>query len=220
MSFELDDRLARDAFVIGDLPLARVLLMNDARWPWLILVPRREGLVELTDLELADQTQLMDEAGRAARFLKSYASADKINVGALGNIVRQLHLHVVARVVGDPAWPGPVWGHGAATPYDDGAARALIAAAREGLPIEPIKADVALLECLTAAGTPIRPSANPALRRAAEIVITSAIPRPGEARNRGVASEVVREDFASDGGDHVRRIPGSRKYIRKAVRSR
>ena len=106
MTFELDNRLARDAFVIGDWPLARVLLMNDARWPWLILVPRREGLVELTDLELADQTQLMDEAGRAARFLKSRVRADKINVGALGNIVRQLHLHIVARVVGDPAWPG------------------------------------------------------------------------------------------------------------------
>ena len=132
MSFELDDRLARDAFVIGDLPLSRVLLMNDARWPWLILVPRREGMVELIDLGRADQTQLMDEADRAARFLKSHARADKINVGALGNIVRQLHLHIVARVVGDPAWPGPVWGHGAATPYDDAAAQALIAAARDG----------------------------------------------------------------------------------------
>jgi diadenosine tetraphosphate (Ap4A) HIT family hydrolase len=151
MSFELDERLARDALVIGDWPLTRVLLMNDARWPWLILVPRREGLVELTDLELADQMQLMDEAGRASRFLKSRARADKINVCALGNIVRQLHLHVVARVVGDPAWPGPVWGHGAATPYDDGAARALIAAAREGLPIQPIQAgvDISLLRKFT-----------------------------------------------------------------------
>ncbi len=112
MTFALDDRLARDGLVIGDLTLCRVLLMNDARWPWLILVPRREGLVELIDLDPADQTQLMDEAGRAARFLKSHARADKINVGALGNVVRQLHLHIVARVVGDPAWPGPVWGHG------------------------------------------------------------------------------------------------------------
>ena len=106
MSFTLDERLARDALVIGDLTLCRVLLMNDARWPWLILAPRREGLVELFDLEPADQTQLMDEASRAARFLKSHARADKINIGALGNIVRQLHVHVVARVVGDPAWPG------------------------------------------------------------------------------------------------------------------
>ena len=138
MSFELDDRLKRDAFVIGDLPLCRVLMMNDARWPWLILVPRREGLVELIDLELTDQTQLMDEAGRAARFLKLHAMVDKINVGALGNIVRQLHLHVVARVVGDPAWPGPIWGHGAATPYEGAAAQALIAAARNQLPVQPV----------------------------------------------------------------------------------
>jgi diadenosine tetraphosphate (Ap4A) HIT family hydrolase len=140
MSFELDDRLARDAFVIGDWPLNRVLMMNDARWPWLILVPRREGLVELTDLEPADRTQLMDEAGRASRFLQNHVRADKINVGALGNIVRQLHLHVVARVVGDPAWPRPVWGQEDAMPYGDDAAQALIAAAREGLPIQPIKA--------------------------------------------------------------------------------
>ena len=145
MSFELDARLARNSFVIGDLPLCRVLLMNDARWPWLILVPRQQGLVELIDLEPADQTRLMDEAGRAARFLKSHARADKINVAALGNIVRQLHLHVVARVAGDAAWPGPVWGQGVAAPYDDGAARALIAGAREGLAIQPIKAGAAFL---------------------------------------------------------------------------
>jgi diadenosine tetraphosphate (Ap4A) HIT family hydrolase len=136
VSFQLDHRLARDTFVIGDLPLCRVLMMNDARWPWLILVPRREGMVELIVLELADQTQLMDEAGRASLFLKSHLRPDKINVGALGNIVRQLHLHIVARVVGDPVWPGPVWGHSAAMSYDDGAERALIAAGREGLPVQ------------------------------------------------------------------------------------
>jgi diadenosine tetraphosphate (Ap4A) HIT family hydrolase len=133
MTFTLDERLARDALLIGDLPLCRVLLMNDARWPWLILVPRREGLVELIDLDPPDQTRLMDEAGRAARFLKSQARADKINVGALGNIVRQLHLHVVARVIGDPAWPGPVWGYADATPYGDDAAQALIAATKTSL---------------------------------------------------------------------------------------
>ena len=143
MTFVLDERLARDTFLIGDWPLSRVLLMNDARWPWFILVPRREDMVELIDLEPADQTQLMDESSRIARFLKSYARADKINVGALGNIVRQLHLHIVARVVGDPAWPGPVWGYGAPTAYDDGAARALIAAVREGLTTHPIKAGAA-----------------------------------------------------------------------------
>jgi diadenosine tetraphosphate (Ap4A) HIT family hydrolase len=87
----------------------------------------------MIDLDPANQTQLMDEAGRAARFLKSQARADKINVGALGNVVRQLHLHVVARVIGDSAWPGPVWGYGTAIPYDDKAARSLIAAAQQNL---------------------------------------------------------------------------------------
>jgi len=143
MTFALDHRLARDTLVVGDMPLCRVLLMNDARWPWLVLVPRLEDVVELIDLELADQTQLMDEAGRAARFLKTQAEVDKINVAALGNIVRQLHLHVVARIIGDPAWPTPVWGHGDATPYGDDAAQVLIAAAREGLPIQAIKAGAA-----------------------------------------------------------------------------
>jgi diadenosine tetraphosphate (Ap4A) HIT family hydrolase len=133
MIFALDNRLARDGLVIGDLTLCRVLLMNDARWPWLILVPRREGLVELIDLNPADQAQLMDEAGRAARFLKSQARADKINVGALGNVVSQLHLHIVARVIGDPAWSGPVWGYGVATLYDDKTAQSLIAAAKQNL---------------------------------------------------------------------------------------
>jgi diadenosine tetraphosphate (Ap4A) HIT family hydrolase len=135
MSFVLDERLAGDTLVIGDLALSRALLMNDARWSWLILVPRREGLVELTDLEAADRARLIEEAALAGRFLKTHAKADKINVGALGNVVRQLHLHVVARFVGDPAWPGPVWGLGAATNYDEAEARALIEVARTGLGI-------------------------------------------------------------------------------------
>jgi diadenosine tetraphosphate (Ap4A) HIT family hydrolase len=133
MSFTLDERLARDTFVVGDWPLSRVLLMIDACWPWLILVPRHEGVVELTDLDPADQTRLIDEAARASRFLKTHAGADKINLGALGNVVRQFHLHVVARKVGDPTWPGPVWGQGVATPYGDASARALIEAAKKDL---------------------------------------------------------------------------------------
>jgi len=133
MSFALDERLARDAFVVCDMALTRVLLMNDARGPWLILVPRRDGLTELTDLDPADRTQLIEEAARASRFLKAHARTHKINVGALGNIVRQLHIHVVARTIGDPAWPGPVWGFGAATPYDEAKARELIAAAQTAL---------------------------------------------------------------------------------------
>jgi diadenosine tetraphosphate (Ap4A) HIT family hydrolase len=133
MSFAFDERLAKDTFVVGDMPLCRVLLMNDARWPWLVLVPRREGAVELTDLDATDRTVLIEEAAQAAAFLKAHAGALKINLGALGNIVRQLHLHVVARNVGDPAWPGPVWGHGAAAPYPQEQARALIEAAKAGL---------------------------------------------------------------------------------------
>ena len=133
VSFALDPRLAKDTLAVGDLPLSRVLLMNDARWPWLILVPRREGLIELTDLDPADRARLIEEATLAASFLKRHAKADKINVGALGNVVRQLHMHVVARTSGDPAWPGPVWGFGASTPYTGEQARALIEAVQKGL---------------------------------------------------------------------------------------
>jgi diadenosine tetraphosphate (Ap4A) HIT family hydrolase len=133
MSFALDERLGRDTLLVGDMTLTRMLLMNDARWPWLILVPRREGVVELTDLEAADRTQLIEEAALAAGFLKAHTGARKINFGALGNIVPQLHLHVVARATGDPAWPGPVWGHGEACPYLVSDARALIAAAKASL---------------------------------------------------------------------------------------
>ena len=135
MSFVLDERLERDTLLVGDLPVSRVLLMNDSRWPWLILVPRREALAELTDLDASERAPLMEEAASAARFLKTHAKADKINFGALGNIVRQLHVHVVARFVGDPAWPGPVWGFGAAQPYAEAEARAVIAAARKGLKV-------------------------------------------------------------------------------------
>ena len=135
VSFALDGRLAKDTFVVGDMPLCRVLLMNDSRWPWLVLVPRREGAVELTDLDGADRAQLIEEAASAADFMKVHTGALKINLGALGNIVRQLHLHVVARNVGDGAWPSPVWGHGVAAPYAQEEARALIEAAKAGLRI-------------------------------------------------------------------------------------
>jgi diadenosine tetraphosphate (Ap4A) HIT family hydrolase len=135
MSFTLDDQLATDAFLVGDMTLTRILLMNDARWPWLILVPRREGVVELTDLEAAERSQLIEEAASAARFLKAHTGAHKINLGALGNVVRQFHLHVVARTVDDPAWPGPVWGRGAPRRYEESGARALIAAAKTSLAV-------------------------------------------------------------------------------------
>ena len=115
--FELDPRLARDTVFGADWQLCRVLLMDDARFPWLVLVPRRAGLAELDDLDETDNTRLMHEIRRAMKKLRGLGECDKLNVGALGNIVRQLHVHVVARREGDAAWPGPVWGHGPAHHY-------------------------------------------------------------------------------------------------------
>jgi diadenosine tetraphosphate (Ap4A) HIT family hydrolase len=138
VSFSLDPCLSKDAFAVGDMTISRVLLMNDARWPWLILVPRREGLVELTDLDAPDRARLMEEAAAAASFLKRHANADKMNIATLGNIVRQLHLHVVARFVGDTAWPGPVWGCGGPRPYREAEARALIERVRKELGLAPL----------------------------------------------------------------------------------
>jgi diadenosine tetraphosphate (Ap4A) HIT family hydrolase len=109
-AWELHPQLARDTVVIGDLTLSRVLLMNDANYPWLVLVPRRPGLVELLDLDEPDQAQLMIEIARASRGLKAAAPCDKLNTAAIGNVVSQLHIHVVARLRIDAAWPKPVWG--------------------------------------------------------------------------------------------------------------
>lgn len=124
--FQLDTRLAADTLLIGDLPLCRALLMNDRRYPWVILVPRRPGLVELLDLDSAGQAQLWQESMQVCECLRSHFNGDKLNLGALGNVVSQLHLHHVMRSEEDPAWPGPVWGHSPAEPYaDDQAARVL-----------------------------------------------------------------------------------------------
>lgn len=133
MRFELNPRLAADAFFVGDLALCRVLLMNDSRFPWLILVPRRENASEIHDLAQPQRALLIEEAAQAGERLKDFARADKINIGALGNLVPQLHVHVVARFAGDAAWPGPVWGAGKPTPYDDEAAARLVAGLRSAL---------------------------------------------------------------------------------------
>lgn len=120
--FELDPRLKADTVPVGDLALSSVLLMNDARFPWLILVPRRPDLSELTDLSAEDAARMMDEIRLATSVMLDLAKPDKVNVGALGNMVAQLHVHVVGRFRSDPAWPGPVWGHGTRMPYPDHAA--------------------------------------------------------------------------------------------------
>lgn len=126
--FELDPRLAGDTTFVADWPLCRVLLMEDARFPWLVLVPRRAGVVEIDDLDEGDRTQLMHEIHRAMKVLRDVVECVKLNVGALGNIVRQLHVHAVARRKDDAAWPGPVWGHGPAQPYTPEARERLMGA--------------------------------------------------------------------------------------------
>ena len=123
--FALDARLEADTLPLGDLALSSVRLMNDARFPWLILVPRRAALSELTDLDEADAAMLMDEMRIATRVMLALAKPDKVNIGALGTVVSQLHVHVVGRFRSDPAWPGPVWGSGVASPYPAHAAAAL-----------------------------------------------------------------------------------------------
>ena len=132
-AFELDPRLAADTVFIADWQLSRVLLMNDSRYPWMILIPRRPGAVEVFDLAATDRATLIEEIALACDRLKTWASADKINVGALGNIVRQLHVHVVARRAGDPGGTGPVWGHGAAIPYKEQELRRIISDLRSAL---------------------------------------------------------------------------------------
>lgn len=133
MSFTLDPRLAAASLHVGDLALSRVLLMNDARYPWLMLIPMREGLVEIIDLDREARLALMDEIALASEALRGREGVDKINVGALGNNVNQLHVHVLGRKVGDPAWPGPVWGVGAAVAYEPARGAELVEAFRGAL---------------------------------------------------------------------------------------
>jgi len=115
--FALDSRLQQDTLVIGDFPLCRLLLSNDNHYPWFILVPRREDISELFQLDVADQQQLWRETTTLAELLKDSFDADKLNVATLGNVVSQLHMHVIVRKRDDDAWPAPVWGKHPASPY-------------------------------------------------------------------------------------------------------
>jgi diadenosine tetraphosphate (Ap4A) HIT family hydrolase len=116
-SFRLHPQLAADTEAVAELPLSTVRLMNDSRFPWLILVPRRPEIRELHELSERDRAVLVEEVALASRVLARATGADKINVGALGNMVPQLHVHAVARFRNDEAWPGPVWGTGERRPY-------------------------------------------------------------------------------------------------------
>ncbi|GAA3551127.1 HIT domain-containing protein [Zobellella aerophila] len=117
--FVLHPQLQADTLVLGDLPLSRVLLARDSRYPWLILVPKRNGIREIHWLTAAEQGQLIKESSAIGGLMEQYLTPDKINVAALGNVVPQLHLHHVARFRSDAAWPGPVWGQHPALPYTD-----------------------------------------------------------------------------------------------------
>ena len=112
--FVLDPRLAADTAFIADGPLSQVRLMDDTRFPWLVLVPRVNGISEWLELDGGQQRLLLAEINQAGQLIRAQPGVEKLNIGALGNIVRQLHVHLTGRHEGDPAWPGPVWGHGAA----------------------------------------------------------------------------------------------------------
>lgn len=111
MSFTLHPQLMADTTILGDLPLSRILLAKEALGPWLILVPRYDVLREIHHLSEQDQQQLMRESSAIAALLEQDYQAEKINIGALGNLVPQLHIHHIARFSNDIAWPGPVWGN-------------------------------------------------------------------------------------------------------------
>lgn len=132
MAFTLHAKLEADTHFAADWPLCRVLVMNDARYPWLVLVPRRGGLTEVTALTADDRKTLMDEIARAGSVLQAMPGVAKLNIGALGNLVPQLHVHVVGRHQGDPAWPGPVWGHSSAVAHETGALDRILALVRAG----------------------------------------------------------------------------------------
>ena len=118
--FELDSRLAQDTLCMGDFTLCRVLLMNDRQYPWFILVPRRAEVSELFQLDACDQQLLWQETTALAEILKDSFAADKMNVATLGNMVSQVHMHVIVRRKGDAAWPAAVWGRHLAVPYTTG----------------------------------------------------------------------------------------------------
>lgn len=129
-AWSLHPQLAKDTIDIGDLPLSRVLVIKDANYPWLLLVPRREGAVEIIDLDEVAQAQLMTEITRVSRAVKEITKCDKLNVAALGNMVPQLHINIIARRTGDVAWPRPVWGVAPPLPHDAQEVQQFISAVR------------------------------------------------------------------------------------------
>lgn len=128
--WSLHPQLKQDTIDIGDLPLSKVLVIKDANYPWLLLVPRRVETKEIIDLDEVEQAQLTTEVSRAARALKEITKCDKLNIAALGNVVPQLHVHVIARRTSDAAWPRPVWGAVPPIPHDAEEVQQFISALR------------------------------------------------------------------------------------------
>lgn len=124
--FELDSRLQNDTFFVCDLTLSRVLLMNDSQFPWLILVPMRDDVAEIIDLTEQEQQTLLSESAKVSKAMQKLFSPYKLNVAALGNVVRQLHVHHVARFENDVAWPKPVWGNQSSVAYEESDAAEII----------------------------------------------------------------------------------------------
>ena len=133
--FSLDPQLAADCHILGEMGCSLVLLMNNSLAPWFILVPRRPE-VELCDLSTEDQLSVLDGVNHLSRFVKSHFKAEKLNVAAIGNVVRQLHIHVVGRNSDDFCWPGVVWGRKERKPYDAGAVEAIAASLASWIPVE------------------------------------------------------------------------------------
>jgi diadenosine tetraphosphate (Ap4A) HIT family hydrolase len=133
-SFTLHERLASECDPVASLWLSELLLMKDARFPWLLLVPRRPEIAEIIDLAAVDRAILFDEIVMVSEVLKAVTGCDKLNVAALGNQVRQLHVHVIARFITDAAWPAPVWGVGEAIGYEADVRDRLIGEIRDALP--------------------------------------------------------------------------------------
>ncbi|MGZ8388717.1 MAG: HIT domain-containing protein [Rhodoplanes sp.] len=127
--WSLHPQLEKDTIAIGNLPLSRVLVIKDANYPWVLLVPRRDA-VEIIDLDEVEQAQLMAEIARVARTVKTVTACDKLNIAALGNVVSQLHVHIIARRTTDVAWPKPVWGQAPAIDHDPQEVEAFIGALR------------------------------------------------------------------------------------------
>ncbi|MFO7445761.1 MAG: HIT domain-containing protein [Ignavibacteriaceae bacterium] len=115
--FEIHPQLKRDCILVGKFELSYLMLMNDSNYPWFILVPDREDIKEIFQLSGKDQTELLKEISYLSELLHNNFNADKINVAALGNVVPQLHIHIIVRYAGDPAWPSPVWGKVTAKEY-------------------------------------------------------------------------------------------------------